>query len=488
MPKKTFPQIVSLPIIKNNRSDDTPQRSIGVDNILLESLSTSPYGRRQASEMKVSSAREMADKWTPISISSSSDDENDKINDNVNHQLKDFQLPVVMKKQPSMMSLRNRRDPQFHGIRTIRPARVVRKAGDRNVYARHLPQKSYRFFKDLVHTLVETQWRYVLMFFAFAFFGSWIFFGLIYWVIAWSNGDLDFDENGKRLIEGVPCIVEAKTFAGFFLFSVESQVSTGYGTWYPTEECPEAIFVLIVQLIIGLVIDAAVVGIFYVKIIRPPKYAEFKFSKKAVICQRDGKLCLLFRVADFNQSHSIDTKIRAYLFEERITTEGERVGKNQMRINLENNERVFLIWPQTLCHFIDKSSPFYDMSAKDLLERRFELVVSMTGISRHTGQMCQARTSYLSTEVLWGYRFTEIISYDYKHERYVTNIDKLDDIVQIDTALCSAQRHEELLREINDILDERDTMNSCSYVNQINEYEEESENDDDSDGGIHMAR
>lgn len=144
----------------------------------------------------------------------------------------DFQLPVMMKKQPSLMSLRNRRDPKFHGIRTIKPARVVRKAGDRNVYAKHLPQKSYRFYKDLVHTLVETQWRFVLLFFAFAFFGSWLFFAMLYWIIAWSNGDLVLDENGQRVDDGhIPCIVEAKSFTGYFLFSVESQVSTGYGTW-----------------------------------------------------------------------------------------------------------------------------------------------------------------------------------------------------------------------------------------------------------------
>lgn len=137
-----------------------------------------------------------------------------------------------MKKEPSMMSLRNRRDPQFHGIRTIKPARVVNKAGDRNVHAKNLPEKSYRFIKDLVHTLVETQWRYVLLFFAFAFFGSWLSFALIYWIIAWANGDLEFDDNGQRVPHGhIPCIVEAKSFAGFFLFSVESQVSTGYGTW-----------------------------------------------------------------------------------------------------------------------------------------------------------------------------------------------------------------------------------------------------------------
>jgi potassium inwardly-rectifying channel subfamily J, other len=80
-------------------------------------------------------------------------------------------------------------------------------------------------------------------------------------------------------------------------------VSTGYGEKYPTEECPEAIFLLIIQLVLGVAIDAMMVGVVYVKAIRPPKYADFKFSRKAVICQRDGKLNLIFRVADFEQVH-----------------------------------------------------------------------------------------------------------------------------------------------------------------------------------------
>ena len=130
-------------------------------------------------------------------------------------------------------------------------------------------------------------------------------FALLFYIIGWAHGDLEFDpETGQRLGEGSEeCIRGAINFAGFFLLSVESQVSTGYGEKYPTEECPEAIFLLIVQLTIGVAIDAMMVGIVYVKAIRPPKYSDFKFGMKAVICQRDGKLCLIFRVADFEQNH-----------------------------------------------------------------------------------------------------------------------------------------------------------------------------------------
>lgn len=307
-------------------------------------------------------------------------------------------------------------------------------------------------------------------------------------MIGWAHGDLEFDaETGQRLGEGhEECVRGARDFAGFFLLSVESQVSTGYGEKYPTEECAEAIFLLIVQLTVGLVIDAAMVGIVYVKMIRPPKYASFKFSRRAVVCQRDGKLCLIFRVADFRQEHSIDSKIRAYLFEEKITTEGERVGKSQQRLKLENNGRVFLIWPQTVCHYIDKTSPFYDMSARDLIQKRFEIVLSLTGISRHTGQTTQARTSYLSKEILWGHRFTNIITYDKKEGNYVTHVEKLDDIEQVDTVLCSASRLDELLDEVHDAL-ERDTINSY-HMAQLDEFDEDEDDYDDNFSGIHMVR
>lgn len=313
-------------------------------------------------------------------------------------------------------------------------------------------------------------------------------FAALFYVIGWAHGDLDFDEEtGKRLGEGAEeCVRGAINFAGFFLLSVESQVSTGYGEKYPTEECPEAIFLLIIQLTLGIVLDAAMVGIVYVKMIRPPKYADFKFSKRAVICQRDGKLCLIFRVADFKQAHSIDSKIRAYLFEEKITAEGERVGKCQQRLQLETNGRVFLIWPQTVCHVVDKNSPFYDMSARDLIQKHFEIVLSLTGISRYTGQMTQARTSYLSKEVYWGHRFVSCISYDWIEDHYVTHVDKLDDIEQVDTALCSAQRLDEILMEVHEAL-ERDTINNYHF-NDIPTFDEEDEDESDSFSGLEMVR
>lgn len=127
--------------------------------------------------------------------------------------------------------------------------------------------------------------------FVTAYFCCWTVFAGLYYLIGWAHGDLLFDENGKRLGEGKePCILDAKSFTGFMLMSVETQVTTGYGEKYPSEDCPEAVFLMILQLCVGVVIDGTMIGIFYSKMIRPPKYADMMFSKKAVICLRDGKL------------------------------------------------------------------------------------------------------------------------------------------------------------------------------------------------------
>lgn len=128
--------------------------------------------------------------------------------------------------------------------------------------------------------------------------------------------------------------------------------------------------------------------------------------------------------------------------------EGEALKNFQYQLELENEGKVFLIFPLTICHIIDSSSPLYDLSAKDLYEKRFEIVITLTGLSNLTGQMIQARTSYLPKEIMWGYRFVNMVHYDKSNEAYATHFDQFDDLIPIDTPLCSAKRLEEVQKEI----------------------------------------
>ncbi|XP_055597653.1 ATP-sensitive inward rectifier potassium channel 12 isoform X2 [Uranotaenia lowii] len=406
-----------------------------------------------------------------------------------------LQFPIVLQGARNMRHIRHRLrpDPEHQGTRAIRSRRLINKAGERNVLFLNLPEKSVRFVKDLVTTLVDVQWRYTLTVFMLSFFGSWLLFAILWYLIAYAHGDLNFDpETGERLGEGSqPCVEGATTFAAFLLFSIETQVSTGYGAKTPTEECPEVMFLLTVQIIVGVVIDAAMVGIVYAKLVRPPKkISDMKFSRKAVICQRDGKLCFVFRLSDIKQQHAIETKISAVMLEQRRSLEGELIEKHESYMKLENQGRILLMWPVTICHVIDRDSPLFDVSAKDLLQKKFEIVVTLTGGTMTTGQVNEARTSYLPGEIYWGHRFENIIQFDVRSERYVAANERIDAVEPVDTPLCSARRLEEVLEEVHQYMEqerERDLDGAEQNVtNGGNGYM--SQESDDENAGIQLDK
>ena len=60
------------------------------------------------------------------------------------------------------------------------------------------------------------------------------------------------------------------------------------------------------------------------KMSRPKKRAStLMFSRNAVICQRDGTNCLLFRVGNMRHSTLVEAHVRAILISKRVTDEGE---------------------------------------------------------------------------------------------------------------------------------------------------------------------
>lgn len=74
----------------------------------------------------------------------------------------------------------------------------------------------------------------------------------------------------------------------------------------------------------------------------------------------------------------------------------------------ERGGDLLLIWPATIVHEINETSPFYLKSAEDMLRERFEVVVILEGTIESTGQSIQARSSYIASEILWGHRFDQV--------------------------------------------------------------------------------
>ncbi|XP_047024202.1 G protein-activated inward rectifier potassium channel 3 isoform X2 [Helicoverpa armigera] len=336
-----------------------------------------------------------------------------------------------------------------HGATRRTRRRAILKNGECNILKSKISQRRLRFLQDMFTTLVDAQWRWTLLVFTLSFILSWLGFALIWWLIAFTHGDLELDHL-PPMQEGSnwkPCVFNIYDFTSCFLFSIETQHTIGYGSRTTTEECPEAIFIMCLQSIVGVMIQAFMVGIVFAKMTRPKHRTQtLLFSKYAVVCQRDGELSLMFRVGDLRKSHIIGASVRAQLIRSRTTKEGEVLSHYQTELELNADgcdSNLFFIWPITMVHKINADSPFYGVSAADVLQERFEIVVILEGTIESTGQTTQARSSYTTSEIMWGHRFVPLVTYNRERQGYEVDYSKFEETMQVDTPLCSAKELDE---------------------------------------------
>uniref|UniRef100_A0A8C9RID4 Potassium inwardly rectifying channel subfamily J member 4 n=1 Tax=Scleropages formosus TaxID=113540 RepID=A0A8C9RID4_SCLFO len=325
-------------------------------------------------------------------------------------------------------------------------SRFVKKNGQCNVVFTNMEDKPRRYLADIFTTCVDIRWRYMLMIFTTTFLVSWLIFGLVFWGVALAHGDFDLQPN-MGSSSHKPCILHVHSFVGAFLFSIETQTTIGYGFRCVTEECPAAVATVVVQSIVGCIIDSFMIGTIMAKMVRPKKRAQtLLFSHNAVIALRDGKLCLMWRLGNLRKSHIVEAHVRAQLIRPYVTAEGEYIPLEQTDINVgydEGLDRLFLVSPLIIVHEIDEQSPLYSMSRADLETEDFEIVVILEGMVEATAMTTQARSSYLAREILWGQRFEPVVFE--KHDRYQVDYSRFHKTYRVpSTPNCSARELSEM--------------------------------------------
>ncbi|XP_028444861.1 ATP-sensitive inward rectifier potassium channel 12 [Perca flavescens] len=327
-------------------------------------------------------------------------------------------------------------------------SRFVKKNGQCNVVFNNMEDKPQRYLADIFTTCVDIRWRYLLLIFTTTFLLSWLVFGLIFWGVALAHGDFNLKGGDPRSNvedekdEWRPCILHIQGFIGAFLFSIETQTTIGYGFRCVTEECPVAVATVVVQSIMGCIIDSFMIGTIMAKMVRPKKRAQtLLFSHHAVIALRDGKLCLMWRLGNMRKSHIVEAHVRAQLIKSHVTAEGEYLPLEQTDIDVgydDGLDRLFLVSPLVVVHEINKNSPLYDLSCSDLLKEDFEIVVILEGMVEATAMTTQARSSYLAKEILWGYRFEPVVFE--KGNRYHVDYSRFHKSYEVpSTPRCSAR-------------------------------------------------
>ncbi|XP_052219292.1 G protein-activated inward rectifier potassium channel 4-like [Dreissena polymorpha] len=308
-------------------------------------------------------------------------------------------------------------------------------------------QKGRRFLADIYQTLIDLKWRYVILIFLVLFMLVYVLFAALWYLMAYSHGD--FKHLGEK--DWVPCLHKMRNFADALLFSIETQTTIGYGTIWPDANCFGSIPLVYFQVTAGFILETVLLGFMLVKIARPKNRRKtLVYSSVATIVKEEGDLVLQVRLGDLRKSHLVDTTVYGIFIKDKVTEEGVHFPLFQQHMDFTAHgmdDRVFLIWPLVLNHKINEDSPLYNMKPEDILHaNNFEIVVILEGTIESTGEICQARTSYTSADILWGYRFENIVEFDHEHGKWRANFKLFDDVTPSTTPKCSAKAYDNLTK------------------------------------------
>lgn len=323
--------------------------------------------------------------------------------------------------------------------RRIARNRLVAKDGHCNIEYGNIDYRSRcAFLLDFWSTVVEIRWRFTLLYFVASFTLSWFIFGLIWFWIGINNGDMWWQEPPS---DHKPCVFNVFGLTSAYLYSLETQMTIGYGLRVVSPYCPGAVALITIQTVVGVFINCFWCGLFMAKITLPKKRAKtITFSQTAVICTKNGALTLQIRVANLRKTLMIGSQLYGKLLRTTVSPEGETVILDQVNMDFmvdAGKDSLFFVCPLTLVHIIDKSSPFFRFRVDTLFQQDFELVVFLDGTDESTSSSCQVRTSYIPQEIRWGYKFLPIVSRS-KEGKYSVDFSNFERMEAVPTSRCPA--------------------------------------------------
>jgi inward rectifier potassium channel len=241
--------------------------------------------------------------------------------------------------------------------------------------------------RDAYHTYLRVNWGYALGAIAAGFFAINIIFAFVFTIVGGVDG------------------VSHGSFFDALMFSVETLGTIGYGVMHPTSTAANV--VVIIESITGIVTVALITGLVFSKFSRAT--ARVAFSKDAVICMYEGKPCLMFRCGNERSNTIVEAKMHVVLS---MTTKDDR-GQPFFRLHdlkLVRHRMGGMRRGWTVMHRIDETSPLYQFTAEDILERECELECAMTGFDDVTLQTVYAMYAYNEKQILMGRRLADTLT------------------------------------------------------------------------------
>lgn len=263
-----------------------------------------------------------------------------------------------------------------------------------------------RSFDDIYHFLMEASWARLFVIIAAIYLATNALFATLYVV-------------GGDSIVGA----EKGSFLDAFFFSVQTLSTVGYGVMSPKGLLGSTLVTF--EAFVGLLGMAMASGLMFSKFARPT--ARVLFSSKVIVTTRNGKPCLVMRIANGRGNEIVEATLRVSVLKPEVTAEGEKMRRFHDLVLTRSQTPLFtLTW--MVIHEINEVSPLFGETEASLREMSVRMIVTLTGIDSTFAQTVHARTSYFAEDFVWGGRFVDVTS-QLPDGRLQVDYSKFNDVV-----------------------------------------------------------
>jgi len=241
-------------------------------------------------------------------------------------------------------------------------------------------------WRDNYHWVLSLSWPRFAVFLAVSYIVINLVFGALYVARPYCINDL-----------------EPGSYPLAFFFSVETLATVGYGHNYPVTVYGHVI--VTIEIFLGMIWIAVITGLIFVRFARPT--ARIVFSNCLVIAPHDGRLSLMFRVANLRHTSMAEAEFKIIYSRDERVLEGEEI-RRFYYLKVYPNRMISFPAALTIRHTIDEQSPLFGITPERLEKEDAFFMASTVSLELVMAASVQSQQDYSFEDIRFGERFVDV--------------------------------------------------------------------------------